>query len=117
MPGHEIVGTVTEVGPEVNGFGGGDSALVGTIVDSCRECEACLASDEIYCHAFPTQTFDGVDRIDGTRARRGYSNRFVADERFVYPLPKGLDPAGAAPLLCAGVTTYSPLRHWKVGPA
>ncbi len=116
VPGHEIVGEVVEVGSAVTAFAVGDTALIGTIVDSCRECEACLAGDESYCEKYPTTTFDGIDRVDGTRTRGGYSTRYVSDERFVYKLPQGLDPAGAAPLLCAGITTYSPLRHWKVGP-
>ena len=116
VPGHEIVGEVTEVGSAVTAFAHGDRVLIGTIVDSCRECEACLAGDESYCEAYPTLTYDGIDRVDKTRTRGGYSTQYVADERFVYKLPAGMDPAGAAPLLCAGITTYSPLRHWKVGP-
>jgi uncharacterized zinc-type alcohol dehydrogenase-like protein len=116
VPGHEIAGEVIEVGSDVTGFAVGDSALIGTIVDSCRECEACLAGEESYCHAYPTLTFDGIDRIDKTRTRGGYSSQYVADERFVHKLPRGMDPAGAAPLLCAGITTYSALRHWHVGP-
>lgn len=116
VPGHEIVGEVTEVGGEVTAFAAGDTVLIGTIVDSCRACEACLAGEESYCEAYPTLTYDGIDRIDKTRTRGGYSTQYVADERFVYKLPAGMDPAGAAPLLCAGITMYSPLRHWKVGP-
>ena len=116
VPGHEIVGEVIEVGSAVTRFTVGQTALIGTIVDSCRECEACLDEDETYCHAYPTTTFDGVDRVDQTRTRGGYSSQYVADERFVYALPEGLDPAGAAPLVCAGITTYSPLVNWKVGP-
>lgn len=116
VPGHEIVGEVTAVGARVGGFAVGDLVMIGVIVDSCRTCEPCQHGMEVYCREFPTQTFDGVDRIDGTRTRGGYSAQYVADQRFVYHLPQGLDPAAAAPLLCAGVTTYSPLRHWKVGP-
>lgn len=116
VPGHEIVGRVVAVGREVTRFAVGDSVAVGVVVDSCRECEACLAGEETYCHAYPTVTYDGIDRIDGSRTRGGYSTEYVADERFVHALPEGLDPAGAAPLLCAGLTMYSPLRHWKVGP-
>ena len=116
VPGHEIVGEVTGVGGAVSAFAVGDTVMIGTIVDSCRECEPCQAQMESYCRAFPTLTYDGVDRVDGTRTRGGYSSHYVADERFVYHLPAGLDPAAAAPLLCAGITTYSPLRHWKVGP-
>lgn len=116
VPGHEIVGTVTAVGPEASKFKIGDNVAIGVMVDSCRECEACLAGEEIYCRAFPTNTYDGIDRVDGTRTRGGYSSSYVADERYVFAVPAGLDLAGTAPLLCAGVTTFSPLRHWKVGP-
>jgi uncharacterized zinc-type alcohol dehydrogenase-like protein len=116
VPGHEIVGVVTEVGDEVSRFKAGDTVMVGTIVDSCRTCEACLAGEEVYCRAFPTLTYDGIDRVDGTRTRGGFSSSYVADERFVYHLPEGMDAAAAAPLLCAGITTYSPLRHWNAGP-
>lgn len=116
VPGHEIVGEVTALGSAVSGFAVGDLVMIGVIVDSCRQCEPCQREMEVYCREFPTQTFDGVDRVDGSRTRGGYSAQYVADQRFVYHLPQGLDPAAAAPLLCAGVTTYSPLRHWKVGP-
>ncbi|TWI65412.1 putative zinc-type alcohol dehydrogenase-like protein [Pseudoduganella lurida] len=116
VPGHEIVGEVTAVGSAVSVFGIGDRVMIGVIVDSCRVCQPCRDHMEVYCREFPTQTFDGVDRVDGTRTRGGYSARYVADQRFVYPLPANLDPAAAAPLLCAGVTTYSPLKHWNVGP-
>lgn len=116
VPGHEIVGDVAAIGSNVTEFAIGDTVLVGTIVDSCRECEPCRHEEESYCQAHPTLTYDGIDRVDGSRTRGGYSDHYVADKRFVYQLPKGLDAAGAAPLLCAGITTYSPLRHWKVGP-
>lgn len=116
VPGHEIVGEVVEVGSEVTRFRIGDTVAVGTIVDSCRVCEPCQAGLEVYCRAFPTLTYDGIDRVDGTRTRGGYASLYVADQRFVYRLPEGLDPAGAAPLLCAGITVYSPLRHWNAGP-
>jgi uncharacterized zinc-type alcohol dehydrogenase-like protein len=116
VPGHEIVGTVTAVGPQVGKFKVGDHVAIGVMVDSCRECEPCQRGDEIYCRNFPTNTYDGLDRIDGTRTRGGYSSDYVADERFVYRVPANLDLAATAPLLCAGVTMFSPLRHWKVGP-
>lgn len=116
VPGHEIVGTVTAVGSDVTAFKAGDTVMIGVIVDACRVCQPCQDGMEVYCREFPVQTFDGVDRIDGTRTRGGYASQYVADQRFVYHLPAGLDPAAAAPLLCAGVTTYSPLVHWKVGP-
>ena len=116
VPGHEIVGKVTAVGSHVTDFAMGDMVMIGVIVDACRVCQPCQDGMEVYCREFPTQTFDGIDRIDGTRTRGGYSSQYVADQRFVYHLPQGLDPASAAPLLCAGVTTWSPLRHWNVGP-
>lgn len=116
VPGHEIMGLVTEVGSEVSHFKLGDSVLIGTIVDSCRVCEPCQTQQESYCRAFPTLTYDGIDRVDGSRTKGGYSQHYVADQRFVYHLPEGLNPAAVAPLLCAGITTYSPLKHWKVGP-
>lgn len=116
VPGHEIVGKVTAIGPAVSKFKVGDQVAIGVMVDSCRTCDACLRGDEIYCREFPTNTYDGIDRIDGTRTRGGYSSNYVADERFVYHVPANLDLAATAPLLCAGVTMFSPLRHWKVGP-
>jgi uncharacterized zinc-type alcohol dehydrogenase-like protein len=116
VPGHEIVGEVIATGSDVDTFRIGDKVMIGVIVDSCRVCQPCKDAMEVYCREYPVQTFDGVDRVDGTRTRGGYSSQYVADQRFVYLLPAGLDPAAAAPLLCAGVTTYSPLRHWKVGP-
>ena len=116
VPGHEIVGRVAETGVGVSRFAPGDMVMVGTIVDSCRTCAHCAVQMESYCQAYPTTTYDGQDRIDGSRTRGGYSSAYVADERFVYALPEGLDPAGAAPLVCAGITTYSPLRRWNVGP-
>ncbi len=116
VPGHEMVGRVTEVGAEVDDVQAGDLVAVSVIVDSCRECRPCLAHDETYCEAGPTATYDGVDRIDGSRTRGGYADTYVADRRFVHRLPAGLDPARAAPLLCAGVTSFAPMRHWGVGP-
>ncbi len=116
VPGHEIAGEVIEVGSAVSDFKPGDQALIGTIVDSCRECPPCKAGMESYCRAYPTTTYDGVDRVDGRRTRGGYSDHYVADHHFVYHLPSGLDAAAASPLLCAGITTYSPLKHWKAGP-
>ena len=116
VPGHEMVGRVTDTGAEVRDFAPGDIVAVSVIVDSCRTCRPCQAHDETYCEASPTTTFDGVDRVDGTRTRGGYADTYVADGRFVYHLPDTLDPAGAAPLLCAGVTSFSPMRHWGVGP-
>lgn len=116
VPGHEIVGRVTETGSDVRRFKAGDIVAVGVIVDSCRECDPCRREMETYCQAFPTTTYDGVDRVDGSRTRGGFADIYVADERFVHHVPAGLDLAGVAPLLCAGITTYSPLRHWNAGP-
>ncbi len=116
VPGHEMVGEVLGIGSAVSNFSVGDMVLIGTIVDSCRTCEPCVALLEPYCREFPTLTYNGKDRVDGSRTRGGYADHYVADERFVYHLPTGLDPAAAAPLLCAGITTFSPLRHWKCGP-
>ena len=116
VPGHEMVGRVTATGAEVTRFKAGDVVALSVIVDSCRVCAPCAAEQEVYCLEFPTNTYDGIDRVDGTRTRGGYSEAYVADERFVHHVPAGLDLAGVAPLLCAGVTTWSPLRHWKVGP-
>ncbi|WP_324250833.1 NAD(P)-dependent alcohol dehydrogenase [Xanthomonas axonopodis pv. poinsettiicola] len=116
VPGHEIVGEVIELGAQVEGFALGQRVMIGTIVDSCRHCAPCQAHDEVYCHAFPTLTFDGVDRVDGSRTRGGYSEYYVSDARFVYPLPEGLDPAAAAPLLCAGITSFAPLHRYGIGP-
>ncbi|RZA22427.1 MAG: NAD(P)-dependent alcohol dehydrogenase [Proteobacteria bacterium] len=116
VPGHEIMGEVTGIGQDVEDFKVGDSVLIGTIVDSCRTCDPCERYIEPYCREFPTLTYDGIDRIDKTRTRGGYSDFYVSDKRFVHHLPKGLDPARAAPLLCAGITVYSPLKHWEIGP-
>lgn len=116
VPGHEMVGRVTAVGPDVGRFSPGDMVAVSVIVDSCRACRPCMAHDETYCEAGATPAYDGIDRVDGTRTRGGYADTYVADARFVYALPEGLDPAGAAPLLCAGVTSFAPMRHWNVGP-
>jgi uncharacterized zinc-type alcohol dehydrogenase-like protein len=116
VPGHEIVGRVTETGADVRNVEPGDLVAVSVIVDSCRDCGPCHAHDEIYCENGSTPTYDSIDRVDGVRLRGGFADTFLADERFVYRIPDGLDPAGAAPLLCAGVTSFSPLRHWGVGP-
>jgi len=113
--GHEIVGRVTRVGSAVKKFKEGDLVAVGCMVDSCRKCENCRAGLEQYCVAFPTFTYNSEDKVLGGVTYGGYSQSIVADEAFVLRVPKGLDPAGAAPLLCAGITTYSPMRHWKVG--
>ena len=114
VPGHEIVGRVVQVGSAVKKFKEGDMAAVGCMVDSDRECANCRAGEEQYCEKFPTLTYNGQDKILGGVTYGGYSESIVVDEAFVLRVSNKLDPAGTAPLLCAGITTYSPLRHWKV---
>ena len=114
VPGHEIVGRVTAVGPAVSHFKPGDRVGVGCLVDSCRECGSCHDGLEQYCENGWVATYNGEDRHDGTRTYGGYSERIVVSERFVLRMPESLDAAAAAPLLCAGITTYSPLRHFGV---
>jgi len=116
VPGHEIVGRVKRVGARVTKFKPGDLSAVGCMVDSCRTCEHCQTGHEQYCRSFPTFTYNGEDKHLGGRTLGGYSTSIVVDEAFVLRVPAGLDLAATAPLLCAGITTYSPLRHWKVGP-
>ncbi len=116
VPGHEIVGRVVKVGSAVTKFKEGDIAGVGCMVDSCRICPSCLDGEEQYCENFMTLTYNAEDKILGGVTYGGYSDSIVVDEAYVLRVPQGLDPAGAAPLLCAGITTYSPLRHWNVGP-
>lgn len=115
VPGHEIVGHVTAVGDQVTRFAPGDRVGVGCLVDSCRECAACNDGLEQYCEQGWVATYNGVDRQDGTRTYGGYSERIVVSDRFVVSVPASLDSAAAAPLLCAGITTYSPLKHFGVG--
>jgi len=114
VPGHEIVGRVTRVGPEVKGFKAGDRVGVGCMVDSCRTCPACQKDLEQFCQKGAAFTYNGTEMDRKTPTYGGYATDVVVDEKFVLSIPAGLDPAGAAPLLCAGITTYSPLRHWKV---
>lgn len=115
VPGHEIIGRVSSVGKMVKRFKAGDQVGVGCMVDSCQHCEACEQGLEQYCADLPTFTYNAVDRHDKMPTYGGYSDKIVVSEKFVVKIPKGLDLKGAAPLLCAGITTYSPLRHWKVG--
>jgi uncharacterized zinc-type alcohol dehydrogenase-like protein len=115
VPGHEIIGRVVETGAEVTAFTPGDHVGVGCMVDSCRQCAPCQHGLEQYCVEFPVVTYNGQDRHDGRPTFGGYSEKIVVSDKFVLKLPDGLDLAGAAPLLCAGITTWSPLRHWKVG--
>jgi uncharacterized zinc-type alcohol dehydrogenase-like protein len=116
VPGHEIVGSVTAAGKSVTKFKPGDIAAVGVIIDSCRHCEPCNRGEEHFCAEGPTLTYAAKDRVDGSITMGGYSNNYVVDERFAHTVPSNLSPAAVAPLLCAGITTYSPLRHWNVGP-
>ena len=115
VPGHEIVGRVTAVGSSISKFKVGDRVGIGVIVDSCRTCPGCKAGEEQYCEIGVTLTYGAYDKY-GDLTHGGYSNNIVTDEHFVHSVSTKLDPAGVAPLLCAGITTYSPLRHWKVGP-
>lgn len=114
VPGHEIAGTVTQVGSAVKKFKTGDSVGVGCFVDSCRSCPACQEGLEQYCEAGMVLTYSGRDK-NGRTTQGGYSTQIVVDENYVLRIPQPLSSAGAAPLLCAGITTYSPLRHWGVG--
>lgn len=115
VPGHEIVGRVTAVGDAVTRFSPGDQVGVGCLVDSCRTCGSCEHGLEQYCEQGWTATYNGEDRHDGTPTYGGYSEHIVVSDRFVLRMPEGLDPAAAAPLLCAGITTYSPLKYFGVG--
>lgn len=114
MPGHEIVGKVTATGADVSKYKVGDLVGVGCMVDSCRSCDACKANLENYCLEGMTQTYAGQDRIDGSLTMGGYSDSIVVSERFVVRIPEKMDLASAAPILCAGITTYSPLKHYGV---
>lgn len=115
VPGHEIVGRVVSVGAEVTRFKPGDRVGVGCMVDSCQCCAACGDGLEQYCQEAPTFTYNGQDRRDQGPTFGGYSEKIVVSDKFVLKIPDGLDLKGAAPLLCAGITTWSPLRRWNVG--
>ena len=115
VPGHEIVGTVTNVGSGVTKFKAGDLAGVGCLVDSCQECNNCKHGLEQFCEQVATQTYNAPDRVDKTITMGGYSSQIVVSENFVLKVSDKLPLEGVAPLLCAGITTYSPMRHWKVG--
>jgi uncharacterized zinc-type alcohol dehydrogenase-like protein len=116
VPGHEIVGTVLAVGREVRRFRTGESVGVGCFVDSCRNCEACRSGEEQFCSVGMCLTYNGYERDGVTPTYGGYSTRIVVDENYVLHLPEGLPHERAAPLLCAGITTYSPLRREGAGP-
>ena len=115
VPGHEIAGVVAEVGPGVTRFKAGDRVGVGCMVDSCRECENCKAGLEQYCVKIPIWTYNAIGK-DGQPTYGGYAQQVVVDENYVLRIPDALPLDAAAPLLCAGITTYSPLRHWNAGP-
>nr|BFE58443.1 NAD(P)-dependent alcohol dehydrogenase [Dactylosporangium thailandense] len=115
VPGHEATGVVAAIGPAVTGFAVGERVAIGTIIDACGECAMCTAGQENYCHNRPTTTYGGIDRIDGTPTRGAYSREYVLREKFAFHLPAGLDPAAAAPLMCAGVSVWEPLRAAGVG--
>jgi len=117
VPGHEIVGRVAAVGPEVTRFGAGDLVGIGCLVDSCRTCASCAEGLEQYCETGLTGTYNSPDRVTGDNTYGGYSNKIVVREEFVLAIRhEEADLAAVAPLLCAGITTWSPLRHWKMGP-
>ncbi|MEL1243054.1 NAD(P)-dependent alcohol dehydrogenase [Flavobacterium sp. DGU11] len=115
VPGHEIVGKVTSVGSDVSKFKVGEMVAVGCMVDSCKHCSSCDQGLEQYCLNGFTGTYNGNDKHLGIQTFGGYSEKVVVDESFVLSVPANLDPAATAPLLCAGITTWSPLRHWNVG--
>ena len=117
VPGHEIIGRITKVGPAVKSFNVGNLAAVGCLVDSCHHCESCQKNLEQYCLNGFTGTYNSISRVDGKSTYGGYSTQIVVDEKFVLYIPKKFkeaDLARIAPLLCAGITTYSPLRHWNI---
>ncbi|MCH9634333.1 MAG: Aldehyde reductase YahK [Chlamydiae bacterium] len=115
VPGHEIIGLVKEVGPKVKKIRKGEAVGVGVLVDSCMNCRNCKEDLEQYCESGPVSTYNGKDYETGEITYGGYSNNIIVREEFVLKIPKNLNLAAAAPLLCAGITTYSPLNHWNVG--
>ena len=116
VPGHEIVGVVSEIGSSVTKFKVGDRIGVGVFIDSCRKCAPCKSGLQQYCDEGMTGTYNGYERDGKTIAFGGYSNGFVIDQDYAVTIPSNLDMAGVAPLLCAGITLYSPIKHFKVGP-
>ncbi|MBO9695253.1 MAG: NAD(P)-dependent alcohol dehydrogenase [Sphingopyxis sp.] len=115
VPGHEIVGHVTAIGADVTAFRVGDRVAVGALVDSCQQCDACAEHEEPFCAAGPTPTYNGKDRIDGAPTHGGYAEAIVVRDKFVLKVPDALDMRFAGPLLCAGITVWTPLRQYKVG--
>ncbi|MDP3560333.1 MAG: NAD(P)-dependent alcohol dehydrogenase [Legionellaceae bacterium] len=115
VPGHEIVGLVTQIGKGVSGFKIGDPVGVGCMVDSCQHCEDCHEGLEQYCSEGMTPTYNGIERDGSCVTQGGYSNKIVVNEKFVLHLPKNMPLDASAPLLCAGITLYSPLKHWNIG--
>jgi uncharacterized zinc-type alcohol dehydrogenase-like protein len=115
VPGHEIVGNISQVGSQVTRFKIGDKVGVGCFVDSCRNCDACSKGLEQYCNNVLT-TYNGIEKDGKTPTQGGYSNKIIVDEIYVLRMPDNLRPERAAPLLCAGITLYSPLMKWKAGP-
>jgi uncharacterized zinc-type alcohol dehydrogenase-like protein len=116
VPGHEIIGRIAWVGGDVENFKAGDTVGVGCMVDSCGHCDPCEHGQEQHCQNGAVYTYNSTDKHDHSKTYGGYSKEIVVSERFVLRIPDGLDPAGAAPLLCAGITTWEPLRQWNVGP-
>ena len=115
VPGHEVIGRVKSVGSKVTKFKVGDLVGIGCMVDSCRTCSACNQGDEQYCEEGNTQTYGSLDRHDQTPTYGGYSNSIICSQDFVLKVPENLDTKAVAPILCAGVTTWSPLKHWNIG--
>ena len=116
VPGHEIAGIVSSIGASVTRFKVGDRIGVGVFIDSCRKCANCVKGLQQYCTEGMTGTYNTLERDGKTVAMGGYSNKFVIDENYAVHIPESLDLSGVAPLLCAGITLYSPLRHWKAAP-
>ena len=116
VPGHEITGVVARVGSDVSKYKVGDRVGIGCFVDSCRKCNPCKEGLEQYCDAGMTGTYNSTDRATGEATQGGYSNKIVVDENYVLKIPANLPMDAAAPLLCAGITLYSPLKHWNAGP-
>lgn len=116
VPGHEIVGIVKSIGTDVKHYKVGDHVAVGCMVDSCQECDQCHRGEEQYCRHGFTGTYGSPNRIDGTTTQGGYSKHIVVREEFVLRIPENMDTSRAAPILCAGITTFSPLREWNVKP-